>query len=154
MKTILRTSLFAILIFSFSSCVKTYEAPPVVVSDPLAGSWYLYDASESYGNGWYPFNAHINGVFSFYSNGSAQYDDGYNLMQGDWYTADASEGYYDRYGNYYTNPHTTFSTSLNGGNGATLDLYFDDIVFSGNSEFTGTYYTGKSIERYIFYRNN
>ena len=153
MKLSLHTSLFASLIFLFSSCAKTYEAPAPVVVDPLVGSWYLYDASESYGSGWYSFNAGVDGVLSFYQNGTAQYDDGYSLMQGDWYTADASDGYYDQYGNYYTDTHTSFSTSLSGSNKSSLDLYFDDIAFSGNNQFTGTYYTGKSIERYTFRRN-
>lgn len=154
MKTTLRITLFAALLLSFSSCIKTYETPPVAEADPIAGSWYLYDASESFGNGWYPFDAHVDGILFFYSSGSAEYDDGNEYLQGDWYTTDASDGYYDQYGNYYTSLHTTFSTSVSGNNGATLDLYFDDIVFSGSSQFIATYYTGKSIERYTFRRSN
>jgi len=153
MKLFLRILLFTALVSSFASCIKTVEsAPPPPVTDPLLGSWYLYDASESYGNIWYSFNAGINGVVSFYENGDAQYDDGNILMQGYWYTIDASDGYYDEYGNYYTEPHQSFVASFKGSGGSSLDLYFDDISFAGRNQFTGTYYTGKSIERYTFKR--
>ena len=154
MKHMLRLSLFAILLLSFSSCIKTVEAPPPVVVDPLVGSWYLYDASENYGNGWYSFDAGIDGVISFYENGSAQYDDGSVFFQGSWYTNSVSDGYYDEYGNYYTNLHQSFQTSLTGSGTSSLNLYFDDVSFSGNNQFIGTYYNGKSIECYTFRRNN
>lgn len=150
MKQFLHIGFLAAVIFSFSSCVKRVEAPPAV--DPLIGSWYLYDASELYGNSWYSFDAGINGVLSLYSNGNAQYDDDNVFMQGNWYTADINDGYYDEYGNYYTNLHQSFQASLNGGGGNSLSLYFDDISFAGNNQFTGTYYTGKSIQRYTFKR--
>lgn len=153
MKLLLRMFPFVLLILSFSSCIKAYEAPPPVLIDPLVGSWYLYDASESYGNGWYAFNAGIDGVVSFYENGTAQYDDGYSLLQGSWLTSYISDGYYDEYDNYYTGNHESFQTSLSGNGSTSLDLYFDDVAFSGNNEFTGTYYTGKSVERYTFRRN-
>ena len=154
MKPLLPSFVFAVILFSFSSCIKTYEAPPPPPVDPLVGSWYLYDASELDGSSWYAFNAGINGVFSFYQNGTAQYDNGNVLMQGNWTTTEASDGYYDAYGNYYTNAHETFQTSLSANTNSSLYLYFDDISFSDNDQFTGTYYTGKTIERYTFRRNN
>ncbi len=153
MKKLLHFSLFTAILFSFTACIKTVETPTPVVVDPLVGSWYLYDASESYGNGWYPFDAGIDGVLSFYENGNAQYDDGNIFFQGSWYTTDVSDGYYDEYGNYYTGYHQSFQTSLSGNNNGSLSLYFDDISFAGSNQFTGTYYTGKSIERYTFKRS-
>lgn len=153
MKLLLRISLFAVVAILFSSCVKTVETPPRPVANPLEGSWYLYDASEWYGSGdWYPFNAGISGVFSFYNNGSAQYDDGYDLLQGSWYTSEAADGYYDQYGDYHTGYHQRFQTQLSGTGNSSLSLYFDDISFAGYNQFTGTYDNGKSIERYIFKR--
>ena len=152
MKLLLHTFFFAAVIFSFSSCIKTVETPSPPVVDPLIGSWYLYDASESYGNGWYSFDAGIYGVLTLYQNGHAQYDDGNILMQGNWYTNEVSDGYYDAYGNYYTNPHESFNAMVSSSNNS-LNLYFDDISFAGSDEFIGTYYTGKSIERYTFKRN-
>lgn len=150
MKKLLHLLLFTAVIFYSSSCVKTIETPPPAV-DPLIGSWYLYDASESYGNSWYSFDTEIDGVLTFYQNGNAQYDDGNIFMQGDWYITDITDGYYDEYGNYYTNLHQSFQVSFSG-SGNSLDLYFDDINFAGNNQFTGTYYNGKSIERYTFKR--
>ena len=152
MKSLLRIVPFALLILSFSSCIKRYDTPPVVI-DPLVGSWYLYDASESNGNGWYSFDAGVDGVLSFYENGSAQYDDGYSFLQGSWNTQYISDGYYDEYGNYYTGNHESFQTSLGNNDNTSLNLYFDEIAFSGNNEFIGTYYTGKSVEKYTFRRN-
>lgn len=152
MKLMLRCFLLIAAISSLSSCIKTVETPPVPVADPLLGSWYLYEAAESYGQGWYPFNAGINGILSFYENDDAQYDDGYTLMRGHWYIVDAYDGYYDQFGNYYSGPHQNFIASLTGRAGSSLDLYFDYISFNGSNQFTCTYYTGKSIERYIFKR--
>ena len=152
MKQLLHIALCTAVIFSFSSCIKTVELPPPTPSDPLTGSWYLYDASESYGSGWYSFNAGINGILTFYENGNAQYDDGSIFMQGEWYTTDVSDGYYDQYGNYYTNLHQSFEISCTGSGNNSLYLYLDDISFAGSNQFTGTYYTGKSIERYTFKR--
>ena len=152
MKLLLRMLPFAALILSFSSCVKAYEAPPVAI-DPLVGSWYLYDASESDGNGWYAFNAGVDGTIPFYETGSAKYDDGSLFLQGSWNTSYVEDGYYDEYGNYYTGNHESFQTSLSGNGNASLDLYFDEVAFAGNNEFTGTYYTGKGVERYTFRRN-
>jgi hypothetical protein len=151
MKQILRITLFVAVIFSFSACVKTVETLPQPAVDPLVGTWYLYDASKSYDNYWQSFDPGIYGVLSFYENGNAQYDDGNILMQGSWYTSYTNNGYYDAYGNYYTDAHQSFQASFTGGN-QPFNLYFDDISFAGNNQFTGTYYTGKSIERYTFER--
>jgi hypothetical protein len=152
MKQILRITLFAAVLFSFTSCVKTVETPPLPSVDPLVGTWYLYDASKLYDNTWQSFDAGIYGLLSFYKNGDAQYDDGDILMQGSWYTNYISDGYYDAYGNYYTDPHESFQASFTGGANQSLNLYFDDISFAGSNQFTGTYYTSKSIERYTFKR--
>ena len=152
MKRLLLFSFFAVALL-LTSCVKTVEVPVQPYTDPLVGSWYLYDASESYGSGWYPFDAGIDGVLSFYQDGSAEYDDGNVYLQGSWYTADASTGYYDQYGNYYTEPHQSFQTSLSGGR-SSLNLYFDDFSFAGSNTFIGTYYNGKSVDRYTFRRSN
>ena len=152
MKHILRLSLLAAVIFSFSSCIKNVDVVPTPQPDPLTGSWYLYDASELYGNSWYSFDAGIYGVLTLYGNGNAQYEDGNIFMQGSWYTNDEYDGYYDAYGNYQTDLHQSFQASLSGGGNHALSLYFDDISFAGNNQFTGTYYTGKTIQRYTFRR--
>ncbi len=154
MKKLLSLLLFYAAIISFSSCIKTVDAvPPQPVTDPLAGSWYLYDASENSNGSWYSFDPGIYGVLTFYNNSNAQYDDGNVLLQGDWSTNYTSDGYYDEYGNYYTDEHEGFQCSFTGSGNNSLYLYFDDISFAGNNQFTGTYYTGKSVERYTFKRS-
>ena len=153
MKKFLSLVLFAAAIISFSSCVKTVNTPPPPVTDPLSGSWYLYDASEYSNGAWYSFDPGIYGVLTFYNNGNAQYDDGNVLLQGGWATNYTSYGYYDEYGNYYTDEHESFQCSFTSNSSNSLFLYFDDISFAGNNQFTGTYYTGKSVERYTFRRS-
>ncbi len=154
MKKFLSLVLFTAAIISFSSCIKTVNTPPPLpATDPLTGSWYLYDASEYSNGSWHSFDPGIYGVLTFYNNGNAQYDDGNVLLQGGWVTNYTSDGYYDEYGNYYTDQHKTFQCSLTGSGSNSLFLYFDDISFAGNNQFSGTYYTGKSIERYTFMRS-
>lgn len=153
MKKFLLLTLITVAVLGLSSCIKTVETPPQPVVDPLVGSWYLYDASELYVNTWHSFDAGIYGVLSFYENGNAQYDDGNVLMQGNWYTNYVSDGYYDEYGNYYTDLHQNFQATMSNGKGNSLVLYFDDISFAGNNQFTATYYTGKSVQLYTFKRD-
>jgi len=151
MKQFLSLTLITVAILSFTSCIKTAETPQPPAVDPLVGSWYLYDASESYGNNWYPFDPGIYGILSFYKNGSAQYDDGNFLLNGYWYSSYISDGYYDQYGNYYTDLHQNLEASFSGGSNS-FDLYFDEISFAGHNTFIGTYFTGKNIQRYTFKR--
>ncbi len=151
MKTLLHLLVIALFAVCFASCVKTIEVPQPV-ADPLTGSWVLNGAAENYGNGWSSFNAGISGVFTFYANGGAQYDDSYSLLQGNWYRYTQSGGYYDEYGNYYTDVHDAFQVQVSNSTGGSLDLYFDDITFNGSNEFIATYYNGKGIEKYIFDR--
>ena len=82
MKQILHITLLAAVVFSFTSCIKTVEAPPPPAVDPLVGSWYLYDASELYGNNWYLFDPGIYGIVSFYQDGRARYEEGNALLNG------------------------------------------------------------------------
>ncbi len=152
MKSMLRISFFAFAILLLSSCTKSVNTPVQQAVNPMVGSWYLYDASETYGNGWYFFDAGIDGVLDFYQNGEAQYEDSYLYMQGNWYTGTSYDEYYDANGDYRTGQHQTFQTQLRNSSNASLSLVFDAVSFSGNSQFTGTYYNGKSVERYIFRR--
>lgn len=153
MKKLLPLTLIITAVFSLSSCIKRVDVPLPQTIDPLVGSWYLYDASELYGNTWHSFDAGIYGVLSLYNDGTAQYDEGHLFLQGNWYSNTISDGYYDEYGNYYTGLHSNFQASMSSGNGNSLDLYFDDISFAGSNTFIGTYYTNNSIQRYTFKRN-
>jgi hypothetical protein len=62
----------------------------------LVGSWVLNDASKGNASGWQPLYTGLeNGVFTFYTNGGASYDDGYHLYQGNLSITTVSSGYYD-----------------------------------------------------------
>lgn len=152
MKTILRLAFFLVLATGFTSCVKQLDGPRQPVAEPITGSWYLSDASESFGNGWYPFNANMSGVFTFYNNGVAEYDDGHTFMQGSWSTVYQSGGYYNEYGDYYTGSHKDLQVQVSNSGGGAINLYFDNIEYIGANQFITTYYNGKSIERYTFVR--
>lgn len=152
MNSIVRFTLAMLIIASFASCVKSVEAPQSPAANPLAGSWVITDAAENDGGVWYSFNSGTDGVFTFFSNGSAEYDNGYSLLQGNWNIYTQTGGYYDEYGNYYTDTHQSFKVQANGNGGGSLDLYFDDISILNHNLFIGTYYNGKGIEKYTFSR--
>lgn len=135
--------------FFFSSCVKSVE----VFNDPIVGSWVLNDASKGNANVWRPLYTGLeNGVFTFYNNGGATYDDGYNLYQGSWFINTVSSGYYDYYGTYFIDYHDTMEVRLRSANGSVINLYFDDVNFNNANYFSATYYHNFFVERYGFIR--
>ena len=153
MKLIVRFAMAVLVAVSFASCIKTVEVPQTPATNPITGSWIITDAAENNGTGWYAFDPGINGIFTFYSDGSAEYDDGYSFLQGNWNIYTQTTGYYDEYGNYYTGAHQTFQVQTGSNSGVSLDLYLEDISFVNRNAFIGTYYNGKGIEKYTFSRN-
>lgn len=141
--------LLFILLFA-QSCVKSVPGPVVL---PVSGSWVLSESSQNNGFGWHYFNTGLeSGVFSFYNDGTAKYDDGINLMRGSWDIRSVSSGYYDQYGNYYNDIHDSFEIHMyDNYTHASADLYFDDVLFTGN-RIIATNYNGTMISRYIFSR--
>ena len=139
-----------LILFLAQSCRKGVLVP---LEPPVAGSWILSESSQSSGNGWYYFNTGLeDGVFDFYSNGAARYDDGYSLMKGSWSIHTVRGGYYDQYGNYYNDLHDSFEVHVyDSYTNGSVDLYFDDVVFTGN-KIIATNYNGNTISRYIFRR--
>jgi hypothetical protein len=152
MTSIVRLTLALLVAASVASCVKTVDVPQTPAAAPVTGSWIITDAAENDGTGWYSFNPGIDGVFTFYNNGGAQYDDGYTIMQGNWNSYTQTGGYYDAYGNYYTGAHQVFEVQASSNGGGSLNLYLDDISFLNRNAFIGTYYNGKGIEKYTFSR--
>lgn len=138
------------LLFLTQSCVKTVVG---TTQPPVAGSWVLSESSRSSGNGWYYFNTGLeNGVFRFYNNGTAEYDDGYNFMRGSWRIRTIRSGYYDQYGNYYNDLHDSFEIHVyDPVTAGSADLLFDDITYTG-SRLIATNYNGYTIARYTFRR--
>lgn len=152
MNSIVRFAMALLITASLASCSKTVDVPQPPASNPIAGSWIITNAAEYDGNGWYAFDAGADGIFTFYSNGGAEYDDGNAIMQGNWNSYTQNDGYYDQYGNYYTKAHQTFQVQTSSNGGGSLSLYFDDISFLNSNNFIGTYYNGKGIEKYTFSR--
>ncbi|GAC1437941.1 MAG: hypothetical protein NVSMB63_00630 [Sediminibacterium sp.] len=113
----------------------------------------MTESAQNSGYGWRYFNSGLEkGVFDFYSNGTARYDDGYNLMQGSWSSRIIVGSYYDQYGNYYNDSHQAFELHVyDNYTKGSIDLLFDDIVVYGNS-IIATNYNGSYISRYIFKR--
>jgi len=141
--------LLAIFIFA-QGCTKHVIVPE---DAPVRGSWVLSESSKNSGNGWYYFSTGLeDGVFDFYNDGTAKYDDGYNLMTGSWNIHTISAGYYDEYGTYYNDLHDSFEVHVydNYTHGS-VNLYFDDVRFTGN-KIIGTNYSGNTISKYIFAR--
>ncbi|MGI8951985.1 MAG: hypothetical protein ACR2FN_10420 [Chitinophagaceae bacterium] len=153
MKLFLRLTCAVIVIAFLQSCRKEIVAPPPP-QNPVIGSWILTDAAQSNGYGWQPFiTGFENSVFSFYANGSAQYDDGHLVLTGNWNMQTVTDGYYDEYGNYYTNTHQAFQVhAADAYSNSSIDVYFDDISFIDNNHFIATYYDGTYIDRYNFSR--
>ncbi len=152
MTSIVRFALALLIAVAVTSCVKNVDVPQQPAVNPITGTWMITDAAENDGSGWYSFDPGIDGVFTFYSNGGAEYDDGYSFLQGSWNSHTQTGGYYDAYGNYYTDAHQTFEVQAGSNNGGAIDLYFDDISFVNRNAFIGTYYNGKGIEKYTFSR--
>ncbi len=150
MKKSLRYLPLLFILFFAQSCVKM-----VVVADvpPVSGTWVISESYKNTGNGWYYFNTGLEGgVFDFYNDGVAQYDDGTNLMRGNWSIRTISTGYYDEYGNYYSDLHDSFEIHVyDSYTHNSADLYFDDVKFTGNKIIATNYYGGV-ISKYIFRR--
>jgi hypothetical protein len=92
------------------------------------------------------------GIFDFYNDGAAEYDDGNVLMTGNWNIRTISSGYYDEYGNYYSDLHDSFEIHVyDSYTHSSADLYFDDVRFTGNKIIATNYYGGV-ISKYVFGR--
>jgi len=150
MKSIIRVLIIFSSVIFLSACNKVVVVPGQY---PVNGSWVLTDAAQSNGYGWQHFYTGLeNGVFNFYNNGVASYDNGQNLLNGSWNITTVVSGYYDQYGNYYNDSHQSFEVHVyDSYSNSSVDLYFDDVVFTGN-QIIATNYNGTYIERYIFGR--
>ena len=150
MKKWLPFSFGLILMIMAQSCSKTMVGPN---RSNIAGTWVLSESTQNNGYGWHYVNTGLeNGVFSFYNNGAARFDDGYNLMNGNWNIELVSTGYYDQYGTYYSDLHEMWEMHVNDAlTHNSLDLYFDDIYVTG-SRIIATSYQGNTISKYVFSR--
>ncbi|NCI47954.1 hypothetical protein [Sediminibacterium soli] len=147
--------LLVIPVLLFASCKKGVWVPDrsFGVTD-VTGNWYIAEAAQNSGSGWSYINTGLErGTFSFYGNGAARYEDNYNVMTGNWDIMTLSDGYYDRYGDYHQDVHQAFRVRVyDSYTNNSVDLYFDNIVSTGNS-LVATSYNGRTITRYIFDRD-
>jgi hypothetical protein len=150
MKKILHYLPLLLIVLLAQSCIKTTVVP---TTSPVVGSWVLLETKQSTGNGWYYFNSGFEGgIFDFYNDGGAEYDDGNVLMTGNWNIRTISSGYYDEYGNYYSDLHDSFEIHVyDSYTHSSADLYFDDVRFTGNKIIATNYYGGV-ISKYVFGR--
>jgi len=150
MKTILRLTPVLLAAFFISSCVKKEVVLPAP-TNPIVGTWVLTNADESAGYTWTPFYTGLeNGVFYFYGNGTAQYDNGNTVMQGTWYMPAIIGAYYDENGNYQNSYHNSLQIHLSDAyTHSAVDMNFDYVTFIGN-RFVATYDNGSTTERYWF----
>lgn len=135
----------------FASCTKTVQVPQQDIN-PISGTWYISDASANDGYGWYSFDHKLPGLFTFYNDGAALYEESYVIMHGYWEMNTLSSGYYDASGQYYQGLHNDFHVELSSSENGYLNMYFNNISFAGNNRFVATYDNGKFVERYTYTR--
>jgi hypothetical protein len=151
MKLIIRLSFLLITAFAFTGCSKVIFDDNY--QDSIAGSWVLTDAAHKDAYGWYSVNTGVErGVFTFFNNGDARYEEAGVTMYGTWQVYYNNGGYYDEYGNYYSDRHQSLQVNLNDGYGdESINMYFENVRINSNS-FVGTNYHKDYIERYRFSR--
>ncbi len=140
--------LFIALPFLFTSCTKVLLSS----EDKLVGSWILlYAEKQRLFNETTLNTGFENGVFYFYENGEAVYDDGYDLMRGNWQLRRINDGYYDNDGNYRNESRQVFSLHLiDFQTNRVLDWEFDDSWFTNHDRFTARYDSYSYQYRYVF----
>jgi hypothetical protein len=148
-KTLL-TSITLFFLFTLTSCSKYFTAP----EDRLEGTWKLNNVIRE--GSWRRETINTgyeNGLFNFYNNGSAQYEDNAGRLNGRWNLQRTNHGYYDANGNYREENNLIFSINLaDFRNNDYLRLDFDDCWFNGSSRFIAVYYTASYQYRYEFVR--
>jgi hypothetical protein len=143
------------ILFLAQSCSKgVLSGDRQVRSSDIVGQWVLTESADNSGSGWYYYKTGLErGVFTFYNNNGAEYEDGYNQMTGLWDIATTSGGYYDQYGKYRNDLHQTLEIHVDDRfTNNSIDLYFDDVSVT-NSNIIATSYKGNTVSRYIFSRN-
>lgn len=132
------------------SCTK------VVLTDQnrISGRWVLLYAEKqnNYGTSTV-YTGFENGLFYFYENGGAEYEDAVGPLRGSWSARRVNDGYYDSHGDYHNGSRQLFDLYLADYQGyPVLDWKFDDSWFSGSNRFIATYDTYNYTYRYVFAR--
>lgn len=140
--------LFIAIVLLFSSCTKVL----INSEDRLMGSWVLlYAEKQRLFSETTITTGYEEGVFYFYENGEAVYDDGFDVMRGNWRLRWLNDGYYDNDGNYHSESRQVFSLHLvDFQTNRVLDWDFDDSWFTNRDRFTARYYSYSYQYRYVF----
>lgn len=142
--------LFLLVPLVLGSCTKIV----IENENTLSGRWVLaYAQKQNNFETKTIFTGLEGGYFYFYNNGRAEFDNGYDLMEGSWQVNTVYEGYYDYNGNYHGGRHQVFTLNLyDSYTGKEIYLDFDDSWFSGHNRFTGQYDSYTHSYRYVFER--
>jgi len=148
-----KSLLFALLgmVLLVSSCTKYVDIEP---GNSIVGSWQLLyvDKQDNFGTSTV-YTGYEPGIFHFYGNGQAVYDDGYELMKGNWTSRQVSNGYYDNHGTYHSGVYQIFDLYLTNYSGTrVINWKFDESWFSNSSRFNAMYYGVNADFKYVFGR--
>jgi len=150
MKRIIHATLLLTAAVAFASCSKV-----AVIIEPVTvtGSWVVTDASRQDAHSSYSISSGVeNGVFHFYNDGSAEYDEQGTRLTGTWNYQTVYSGYYDAYGKYYNGAHKVLSINVSnyaGTDQINMDL---DVANLYSDSFVGTTYTNSYVDFYQFRR--
>jgi hypothetical protein len=151
MKRIIHATFLLTAVVAFASCSKV----AVVIDTPatVVGSWVVTDASRQDAHSWYSISSGVeNGVFHFYNDGSAEYDEQGTRLQGTWNYQTVYSGYYDASGKYYNGAHKVLSINVSNYAGTdVIDMDLDVADLYGDS-LVGTTYTNSYVDFYQFRR--
>lgn len=140
MKYLYSFSLLVAVTFLFTSCSKDVLKP---YDDRLEGTWELTDVYKvGFGHSDIAFDG---GLFTFYSSGQLDYQDGYGgLYEGDWdiRRINTDEGTIKTLKVYGVDHHT----------GDIISEYFDEMVFTGTNRFEAYIYDGARTYTFRFSR--
>jgi hypothetical protein len=146
-----RTLLILIALpFIIGSCTKSI----IREEDRLTGRWVLlYAEKENNYSKTTIYTGFEQGLFYFYENGQAEFEDAAGLLRGNWQWRRESNGYYDNEGYYHSGSRQAFRLYMTDFQGyPVIDWDFDDSWMSNNNRFTATFDTYNYTYRYVFVR--
>ena len=142
--------LFSLSMVLLTGCTKFLQP----AEDRLVGSWTLaYAEKQRLFNTTTIYTGYENGVFYFYDNGEAIFDDGQIQMRGSWQLRLVNGGYYDANGNWQNGTHQVFVLHLvNFQYNQVLHWEFDNSYFTSNRRFVARYQSYSYDYKYVFNR--
>ncbi len=139
-----------LILILFSGCRKWINE-----ENRLEGRWRLVAIERINFLSWRSVqNDYREGLFTFFNNGAAVYDDDPVQMNGSWHMRKHRAGYYDNDGEWRTDQRIDFDLELyDFSENRVLKLYFDQLIFRGRDRFLAEYRTPNYRYRYDFRRD-